>query len=57
MMLTQDASSRTTFYRSIGENLKREIETGRFADSRVLPGERELSASPGVSRATRGSRP
>jgi GntR family transcriptional regulator len=39
-------------YQSVGETLKQEIASGRFADALVLPGERELAESHGVSRAT-----
>ena len=39
-------------YRSIAEDLRREIGEGRFAKAQRLPGERELAEDFGVSRAT-----
>jgi GntR family transcriptional regulator len=52
MTVTAAAPHNGKLYRSVGETLKREIATGRFADTQVLPGERELSQRLGVSRAT-----
>ena len=39
-------------YNEIADKLRREIETGRFVDMQVLPGERDLSTLLGVSRTT-----
>jgi len=39
-------------FESVGETLKREIASGRFAAADVLPGERELSEMLDVSRTT-----
>jgi GntR family transcriptional regulator len=39
-------------FRTVAEALRREIAGGRFAQAQVLPGERELSETFGVSRAT-----
>ncbi len=39
-------------FRAVAEALRREIVGGRFAQAQVLPGERELSQTFGVSRAT-----
>jgi GntR family transcriptional regulator len=47
-----DGKARVTLFASIGAALKREIASGRFAQSDVLPGERELSQMLGVSRTT-----
>jgi GntR family transcriptional regulator len=44
--------SRATLYRSVCETLKREIAGGRFANTEILPGERELSLILEVSRTT-----
>jgi GntR family transcriptional regulator len=51
-MTMAEASPRLTLYSTVGETLKREIASGRFADTEVLPGERELSALLNVSRTT-----
>ena len=51
-MTIAEAPSRATLYTTVGETLKREIAGGRFADTEVLPGERELSALLSVSRTT-----
>lgn len=49
----EDASPRgAVLYLQLAEKLRREIETGRFKESQVLPGERELSETFGVSRTT-----
>jgi GntR family transcriptional regulator len=39
-------------FRAIAEELRREIDAGRFAKAQRLPGERELAGDFGVSRAT-----
>lgn len=39
-------------FRSVAEELRREIASGRFAKAQMLPGERELCQTFGVSRAT-----
>jgi GntR family transcriptional regulator len=39
-------------FRSVAQELRREIATGRFAKAQMLPGERELCQTFGVSRAT-----
>ncbi len=51
-MTIADAPARATLYTTVGETLKREIMSGRFADTEVLPGERELSGLLNVSRTT-----
>lgn len=51
-MTIAEAPSRATLYTTVGETLKREIAGGRFADTEVLPGERELSTLLSVSRTT-----
>ena len=51
-MTMAEAPLRATLYSTVGETLKREIASGRFADTEVLPGERELSALLNVSRTT-----
>ncbi len=51
-MTMAEAPPRATLYSTVGETLKREISGGRFADTEVLPGERELSALLNVSRTT-----
>ncbi|HLJ70636.1 MAG TPA: GntR family transcriptional regulator [Roseiarcus sp.] len=51
-MTIAEAPPRATLYTTVGETLKREIASGRFADTEVLPGERELSALLSVSRTT-----
>lgn len=43
---------RMPLFESVGEALKREIASGRFAAADVLPGERELSEMMDVSRTT-----
>lgn len=45
-------AERMPLFESIGEALKREIASGRFAGADVLPGERELSDLLDVSRTT-----
>ncbi len=50
MTLTEEKNGAR--YRSLAQTLRREIESGRFADAQVLPGERELSTTFGVSRTT-----
>ena len=52
MTLAASAFARPTLYRSVGETLKREIAKGRFGDTEILPGERELSLLLKVSRTT-----
>ena len=39
-------------FRSVAQELRREIAGGRFAKAQMLPGERELCQTYGVSRAT-----
>ncbi len=51
MMILAEAP-RATLYRSVCETLKREIAGGRFTDTEILPGERELSQILDVSRTT-----
>jgi GntR family transcriptional regulator len=51
-MTTEEASTRPRLYAAVGETLRREIVDGRFADTEILPGERELSALLEVSRTT-----
>jgi GntR family transcriptional regulator len=51
-MSAVEETSHGTLYLEVSETLKREIAGGRFADTEVLPGERELSASLNVSRTT-----
>jgi GntR family transcriptional regulator, N-acetylglucosamine utilization regulator len=43
---------RAPLFEAVGAALKREIASGRFSGSDVLPGERELSEMLGVSRTT-----
>jgi GntR family transcriptional regulator len=50
--MLEEPASRATLYRSIAQTLKHEIDSGRFVDAQVLPGERELSLLLGVSRTT-----
>ena len=45
-------ADRTPLFATVGEALKREIASGRFAEADVLPGERELSDMLDVSRTT-----
>ena len=45
-------AERMPLFESVGEALKREIASGRFAAADVLPGERELSEMMDVSRTT-----
>jgi GntR family transcriptional regulator len=45
-------AERTPLFESVGEALKLEIASGRFAEADVLPGERELSEILDVSRTT-----
>ena len=45
-------ADRTPLFATVGEALKREIASGRFAETDVLPGERELSDLLDVSRTT-----
>ena len=52
MTLAANTFARPTLYRSVGETLKREIAKGRFGDTEILPGERELSLLLKVSRTT-----
>ena len=52
MSAIEAAPVRATLYWSVGETLKREIASGRFADTEILPGERELSQLLDVSRTT-----
>src|ERR1700722_20056759 len=52
MIIADAIPARATLYRSVCETLKREIEGGRFADTEILPGERELSLVLDVSRTT-----
>ena len=51
-MMMDQAAARATLYGSVRETLKREIAGGRFADTEILPGERELSILLDVSRTT-----
>jgi GntR family transcriptional regulator len=51
-MLVNNAPRRLTRYGSVSETLKSQIANGRFADTELLPGERELSALLKVSRTT-----
>lgn len=44
--------SRGPLFQTVGETLKREIESGRFVGADILPGERELSQMLEVSRTT-----
>jgi len=48
----EGTSARPRLYASVGETLRREIAGGRFADTEILPGERELSTLLEVSRTT-----
>ena len=50
--LRAKSAHRTPLFASVGVALKREIAAGRFAQSDLLPGERELSAMLDVSRTT-----
>jgi len=50
--LRAKSAHRTALFASVGAALKREIAAGRFAQSDLLPGERELSAMLDVSRTT-----
>ena len=52
MTMSEDLAPNAPRYRSIAQTLKQEIESGRFAEMQVLPGERELSEMLGVSRTT-----
>jgi GntR family transcriptional regulator, N-acetylglucosamine utilization regulator len=52
MIMAEAEPPRLTLYRSVCETLKREIANGRFADTEILPGERELSQLLDVSRTT-----
>ena len=52
MSLAEAPAGRAPLYRSVCETLKREIAGGRFADTEILPGERELSLVLDVSRTT-----
>ena len=45
-------AERTPLFEAVGAALKREIASGRFAETDVLPGERELSEMLDVSRTT-----
>jgi GntR family transcriptional regulator len=45
-------AERTPLFEAVGAALKREIASGRFAETNVLPGERELSEMLEVSRTT-----
>jgi len=47
-----EKAERTRLVEAVGAALKREIASGRFAESDVLPGERELSEMLDVSRTT-----
>jgi len=51
-MTMAETASRATLYATVGETLRREIAGGRFADTEILPGERELSTLLNVSRTT-----
>ncbi len=51
-MLVNSSPRRLTRYGSVCETLKSEIANGRFADTELLPGERELCALFKVSRTT-----
>ncbi len=50
--LRPSRAERTPLFEAVGAALKREIASGRFAESDVLPGERELSEMLDVSRTT-----
>jgi GntR family transcriptional regulator len=52
MTLTVETPRGARLYRAVVETLRREIETGRFAESQVLPGERALCELLEVSRTT-----
>jgi GntR family transcriptional regulator len=52
MTLVEATPARATLYQTVCETLKREIAGGRFADTEILPGERELSQVLDVSRTT-----
>jgi GntR family transcriptional regulator len=51
-MISEASRARPRLYARVGETLRREIAGGRFADTEILPGERELSALLEVSRTT-----
>jgi GntR family transcriptional regulator len=51
-MTMAETASRATLYATVSETLRREIAGGRFADTEILPGERELSTLLNVSRTT-----
>ena len=50
--LRSSRAERTPLFEAVGAALKREIASGRFAETNVLPGERELSEMLDVSRTT-----
>jgi GntR family transcriptional regulator len=52
MTTLETTPARATLYQTVGDTLKREIAVGRFADTEILPGERELSEVLDVSRTT-----
>jgi GntR family transcriptional regulator len=51
-MSTAQLSGGGKLYKAIGETLKREIASGRFAETQVLPGERALCEMFDISRTT-----
>jgi GntR family transcriptional regulator len=52
MTIVATSQSGGKLYRAVVETLRREIETGRFAESQLLPGERALCELLEVSRTT-----
>lgn len=50
--LRASKAERTPLFEAVGGRLRREIAAGRFAETDVLPGERELSEMLDVSRST-----
>jgi len=50
--LRASKAERTPLFEAVGAELKREIAAGRFSETEVLPGERELSQMLDVSRTT-----
>src|SRR5271167_908890 len=50
--LRPSRAERTPLFEAVGAALKREIASGRFTETDVLPGERELSEMLDVSRTT-----
>ena len=52
MSMTVEAAPGQKLYRAVVDALRREIETGRFAETQLLPAERELCELLEVSRTT-----